>query len=155
RRPAHMKRFLVAAALAIGLAGRLEATSVAFDQTLVNGSVVSATTTYTVDATVSTIDLLSAQVTLSTASPATATFKNGHVSSGTVTVSSAPFLTAQQGSDTITVTTNSALSPAAGSDSILVSSGVTGSSITITTNIQVVLRDNNQYTHVDTTTGTA
>jgi hypothetical protein len=80
-------------------------------------------------------DILAAQLNVASATFATATFKDGAQSTGSITVVSTTSLVGVAGSDTLTVSTNSALVLSTGSATIGIFSisGLTGSSITLTT----------------------
>lgn len=121
-----MKRLLTAILLASSMAGIAGATSISYDQVLAN-TVVTTTTSYIIDASTTVIDLLSAQASMSAASPTVQSFKDGTPSTGTITISNFSALATQASSDTITVSNNAMLIPTAGTVKVIVSSqGTTG-----------------------------
>lgn len=127
-----MKRFLIAFLTAFGLAGTASATYISYDQTVAN-QVVTTTTSFTINASTTPIDLLTAQVTLSSHTPAAVTFKDGTQSTGTITIVDYTALAAQKSSDTVTVSNNSTLIPQVASVTVTVSnnSGLTNSTLTV------------------------
>lgn len=130
-----MKRFLLSIVAAAAVAGSAQASFLSLNQTMAN-EVVTSTKNYTLDMSANTVDLLSAQIDVSSNSPSAITFNDGTPSTGSLTVTSTSSLAGAQATDTLTINTNSALIPAAGTDTITVSSnGVTalsGASITLT-----------------------
>lgn len=130
-----MKRFIAAVLAVSAFSGLSHATTIAYDQNLVNGVVVT-TKTYTIDMSVSPVDLLTAQAVMSSATPSAVTFTDGRVSTGSFTLTSTATLKGGSATNTLTVNTNSALSPAAGTDTITVSSNgvsaLSGAVITLT-----------------------
>lgn len=117
------------------MAGSAGATAIAYDQALVNG-VLTTTTTYTIDMSSSVIDLLTAEATMSSATPSASTFTDGRVSTGSFTLTSTATLRGASATDTLTVTISSDLAGAAGRDTVTVSSNgpgpLTGAAITLT-----------------------
>ena len=119
-----MKKFIFIIAALSASALPCFAAEVAYNQSLAN-TVVTTTSSYVLDMSAYGIDAISMQVSISSATPQTQTFKDGTISTGTITVVSTSALVATAASDTVSITTNSALAPTQGSVSVQVSSAGT------------------------------